>query len=469
MKLILLTLSLLLSISLQAQTFITPQDHLVNGYSEKISGLDFDYHSCIPGLRESLLCRATNGKDFIEWETAELPSSIKEKYAAIVWVAAIGSSPGKAAMKLDVNNSQSFLFHTDGRDSWQLPGQDGSSLSFNSIMTDQHGDKHGYMILRFPSGKLPQGKLRIRVTGNRDNLTSWYMTFRKKVESGVTFVPFPAIIRKGSQEKQLVETGIFYFGKESPAGIYLDGKLLEKTNLRFGYNTVSLGLDPVTKTSNAELKVTAGDFSVKTSVILEPVRKWDIKFIQHSHTDIGYTRSQTEILAEHLRYIDYALDYCDATDNYPDNAKFRWTCEAAWPVDEYIRCRPETQVERLMKRIREKRIEITGMYFNFDELPDERILASSLSAAGRLKAKGIPVTLAMQNDVNGIGWCMNDYFSRLGIKYLNMGTHGHRALICFDIPTMFWWESPSGSRILTFRAEHYMTGNTVLEMQTGDI
>lgn len=109
------------------------------------------------------------------------------------------------------------------------------------------------------------------------------------------------------------------------------------------------------------------------------------------------------------------------------------------------------------------------MYFNFDEIPDERILASSLEAAGRLKAKGIPVTLAMQNDVNGIGWCMNDYFSKLGVKYLNMGTHGHRALICFDIPTMFWWQSPSGNKLLTFRAEHYMTGNTVLEMQSGDI
>lgn len=469
MKLFPSILLILLSLRVQAQTFINTGDHLVNGYSEKISGLDYEYQSCIPGLRESLLCRATSGKDFVEWETAEMPSSIKERYAAVVWVAAIGSSPGKASMKLDVNDRMLFTFHTDGRESWELPGQDGSSLSFNSIMTDQHGDRHGYMILRIPSGKLPSGKLRIRVTGNRDNLTSWYMTFRKKVESGVTFVPFPAIIRKGSQEKQLVEAGIFYFGKEAPAQIYLEGKLLDKTTLRFGYNNVSLGLDPVTKATQCQLKVTAGSFSVKTDITLEPVRKWDIRFIQHSHTDIGYTRSQTDILAEHLRYIDYALDYCDATDSYPDNAKFRWTCEASWPVDEYIRCRPAAQVERLMKRIKEKRIEVTGMYFNFDELPDERILASSLSAAGRLKEKGIPVTIAMQNDVNGIGWCMNDYFSKLGIKYLNMGTHGHRALICFDIPAMFWWESPSGNRILTFRAEHYMTGNTVLEIQSGDI
>ena len=209
---------------------------------------------------------------------------------------------------------------------------------------------------------------------------------------------------------------------------------------------------------------------MKNTVTLDPVKKWKINFIQHSHTDIGYTRSQTEILAEHLRYIDYALDYCDATDNYPENAKFRWTCEASWPVDEYLKCRPAGQIERLLiKRIKEGRIEVTGMYFNFDEIPDEKILAASLQAVGRIKEKGIPVTLAMQNDVNGIGWCLNDYFNQLGVKYLNMGTHGHRALICFDKPTMFWWESPSGKRMLTFRAEHYMTGNTVLKCRRGDI
>ncbi|TFG42687.1 MAG: glycosyl hydrolase family 38, partial [Bacteroidia bacterium] len=267
----------------------------------------------------------------------------------------------------------------------------------------------------------------------------------------------------------LVEAAIFYFGKGTDCKIYANNKLVAGSNLKFGYNTVNLGLPPVQKPTLTTLKVTSDDFSLTNVVTLNPVKKWKIDLIQHSHTDIGYTRSQTEILAEHLRYIDYALDYCDATDTYPENAKFRWTCEASWPVDEFLRCRPAEQVERLIRRIREGRIEVTGMYFNFDEIPDEQILAASLAAAGRIKALGIPVTLAMQNDVNGIGWCMNDYFNQLGIKYLNMGTHGHRALICFDKPTMFWWESPSGKRVLTFRAEHYMTGNTVFEIQNGDL
>ena len=470
-KAFLLFIIILLQFShLYAQSFLTNVDYLINGYSKKISGLDYDYQSCIPGLRESLLLRATSGKDCMEWETDPVPSGIGKKYATFIWVAALGSSPGRARMDLTANRIHSFSFYTDGVPAWEVKNTDGSSLSFNSIMVDQNGDNHGYMILRIPVSNLTSDNhVRIKVTGSQANLTSWYMTFKKTIKTGVTINAFPAIIKNGSSLLQLVEAAIFYFGNESEAKIYANGKLIETTHLKFGYNAVNLGLTPVKKTTTIELKVIAGEFSMKNIVVLDSVKKWNIKFIQHTHTDIGYTRSQTEILAEHLRYIDYALDYCDATDNYPENAKFRWTCEAAWPVDEYLKCRPASQIERLLKRIREGRIEVTGMYFNFDEIPDERILAASLGAAGRIKARGIPITLAMQDDVNGIGWCLNDYFNQMGIKYLNMGTHGHRALICFDKPTMFWWESPSGKRLLTFRAEHYMTGNTVLEMQYGDI
>jgi alpha-mannosidase len=457
-------------ITLYGQSFLTNDDFPINGYSKKIAGLDFDYHSCIPGLRESLLLRATSGKDFIEWETDIVPSKISNRYATFIWVAALGSSPGKARMDLKVNGITDYAFYTDGLKQWEVKGNDGSTLSFNSIMVDQHGDNHGYMTLRIPSEKVTPGKpLLLRVTGSLSNLTSWYMTFKKEVKTGVSLNSFPAILKTGAGQTQLVEAAIFYFGKQTEAKIYANGDMLKSAVLNFGYNAVNLGLPPVSKPRKIDLKVVAGEFTIKNSVILDPVKKWKIKFIQHSHTDIGYTRSQTDILAEHLRYIDYALDYCDATDNYPENAKFRWTCEASWPVDEYLKCRPASQIERLIKRIKEGRIEVTGMYFNFDEIPDEKILAASLQAVGRIKEKGIPVKLAMQDDVNGIGWCLNDYFNQLGVKYLDMGTHGHRALIAFDIPTMFWWESPSGKRLLTFRAEHYMTGNTVLEMQTGDI
>lgn len=53
----------------KAQSFINPDDELVNGYSDKISGTDYEYHSCIPGLRQSIIIRAESGNDFMEWVT----------------------------------------------------------------------------------------------------------------------------------------------------------------------------------------------------------------------------------------------------------------------------------------------------------------------------------------------------------------------------------------------------------------
>jgi alpha-mannosidase len=224
----------------------------------------------------------------------------------------------------------------------------------------------------------------------------------------------------------------------------------------------------VARTTAMRYRLVVGDASWSGKLELTPVKQWRVNFVQHSHTDIGYTRAQTEILAEHLRFIDYALDYCDITDDYPEEAQFRWTCEASWAVEEYLRSRPAQQIARLRQRVAEGRIEITGMYFNFDELPDEQTLAASLQPLKQIKAMGFDVKTAMQNDVNGIAWSMCDYYADMGVKYLNMGTHGHRALICFDKPTLFWWESPSGKRMLAFRAEHYMTGNTVFKIHSGD-
>ncbi|HSO78147.1 MAG TPA: hypothetical protein VLQ76_06225, partial [Bacteroidales bacterium] len=110
---------------LLSQSFFTSEDHMINGYAKKTSGLDFEYHSCIPGLRESILIRATNGKDFMEWETDPVPGTINEKYATFVWIAALGSSPGTAGMDLTANDIIKVSFNTDARSQWDIEGEQG--------------------------------------------------------------------------------------------------------------------------------------------------------------------------------------------------------------------------------------------------------------------------------------------------------------------------------------------------------
>ena len=458
-----------LSAFVHAQFPVNKNTTIVNGFAKKVSGDDFSYHSSIPIATESLLIRATDGKSYMEWETEAVPAKLNTETVTFVWLAGIGSSPGKASFDLAVNGENKFNFWTDGADTFTQTHEDGSSLLFIKDLIDQHGDRFGFLYLTLPASKVTPGKpLHLKVTGGRFNLSSWYMTFTFPIESSFSVKSFPAILEEDGKQYQLGVAGILHFDEPTMAKVFVDGRLVKETSLNFGYNYVKLQLPEVKKRKMVDYRLEINGRSTKGKLQLDPVKHWRVNFVQHSHTDIGYTRSQTDILGEHLRYIDYTLDYCDNTDAYPDEAKFRWTCEASWAVDEYLKSRPASQVERLKKRVAEGRIEITGMYFNFSELPDEQVLAASLQPIKRVKELGMEVKTAMQNDVNGIAWSLCDYYNELGIKYLNMGTHGHRALICFDKPTLFWWESPSGKRMLAYRAEHYLTGNTIFKIHAGD-
>ena len=53
----------------------------------------------------------------------------------------------------------------------------------------------------------------------------------------------------------------------------------------------------------------------------------EILFVHHSHTDIGYTHPQPVVMELHRRFIDEALDIAERTADYPDDSRFRWTCE----------------------------------------------------------------------------------------------------------------------------------------------
>jgi hypothetical protein len=275
----------------------------------------------------------------------------------------------------------------------------------------------------------------------------------------VIFQNAAVLFKKGNNSYQQVLAGI---KSDNPAKISfsISGKQILNTDLKKGDNRFLLTVPAVNnpKKIRISVRIDSGN-STSYPFTIVPPEKWEIFLVQHSHTDIGYTRPQSEILAEQMRYIDYALDYCDKTDNFPDDAKFRWTCESSWVTREYVRSRPASQIERFMKRIAEGRIEVTGMFANMAEIADENVMYDFLKPLGELTREGFPVKLAMQNDVNGIAWCMPDYFKNTGVKYLIMGINETRSILPFNKPTCFWWEAPSGERLLAFRADHYMTGN----------
>lgn len=277
---------------------------------------------------------------------------------------------------------------------------------------------------------------------------------------GTTAIP-ALIYGKNKELRQPLKLYVVNWdNKPQTVSVKMEGVPTANYKLNKGVNTLEMTVPEATADKNVLAEIVSKSKVVDaTTIKLAPIKKWTMYLVQHTHTDIGYTKPQTEILTEHLRYIDYAIEYCELTENYPDDAKFRWTCEAAWAVREYLHNRPQEQINKLKKYIDNGQIEVAAMFFNMSEIVDENSFKTFLEPIREFKKRDIPVYTAMQNDVNGIAWCLADYLPDLGVKYVWMGEHGHRALIPFDKPTVFRWESPSGKPIYTYRADHYNTGN----------
>jgi len=353
-----------------------------------------------------------------------------------------------------------MTFTTSSRDSWEVTGGNGVWLQFQTLMVDRNRDRFGLMRLTLPPGVAAPGRpVELHVTGEAAGSSAWVMTFTTALTDGVTAASKPLVVREGGTSYQPLDLEIVNLGGSATATLNVSGLPKQSIKTPSGITRHSLRLAPAAAARTLQVQLDMGRVHKSVSISVPPVRPWTIYLVQHTHTDIGYTRPQTEILAEHLRYIDYALDYCDQTDALPDDARFRWTCETAWAVREYLKIRPAAQIARLKQRVREGRIEITGMLLNWAEVADENALVHSLEPIQTFREMGIPVRTAMQDDVNGYAWCLVDYFQDLGIKYVSSGINVARALKPFKVPTAFWWESPSGKRVLAYRADHYMTGN----------
>jgi alpha-mannosidase len=435
------------------------------GYEKELGGTPFTYHSPIPSVDAALILRGQQSFDPVKWSTQAIPKNYRDDYVSFIWAYGMDVTKEPVRFEMRVNGEKWFDFSSPEESTTgqkRIEGPLDSELTFNATMLDRHGDQFGFAILKIPTVVVGKGEAaELSVTTPDNGNSSWWMTFRSGIEESISVSQNNVVVKNNGKLMHSVRVEFVHIGEETTASVQI-GKQKAETPLVSGYNQVEVNLPKVSKATRYTASVRkANGQTVRIPFTLKPVKEWEIFLVQHTHSDIGYTRPQTEILPEHLRYIDQALDYCDQTDDYPEASQFRWTCETSWSVREYLQSRPQAQVDRLLQRIQEGRIEATGMFLNFSEIIDESALAAQTKTLRMLKNRGIDVTTAMQNDVNGIAWCMVDYYHHTDVRYLNMGIHAHRARKPFDKPTAFWWQSPAGNRLLAYRSEHYMHGNSL--------
>jgi hypothetical protein len=241
-----------------------------------------------------------------------------------------------------------------------------------------------------------------------------------------------------------------------------------------GHTLVHLFVPEVYELRTYGLRVEALDREpFEAGVRILPQRKWSVFLVHHSHLDIGYTDTQSSVLQHHLQYLDSVLDLASATDDWPEDAKFRWNVEANWPLLHWIKKRPESDRTRIFDRVREGRIEICALPFSMHtEAYSIDELARQLRFADELRDHyDVPIRTAMQTDVPGATIGLLSSLVDADVRYLSVahnyaGRSAPHLVGGQDLTRPFYWRAPNGKRLLVWYTDSphgsaYMEGNLV--------
>lgn len=446
----------------QIETPFFGKKPFINGYEKAIEGESIPYFSVYSKYaKEALLTRCTDGKKTIEWETSPIPTDIKDEYAYFTWIAAYscGTSGGIRNFDLYIDDVYVLTFTTYPKQYHQYlsyAGKDSSRIVLEYKVKDRSDDAHGFAHLRVPLQKYKKGSsLKLKVVGQNQNSNDWYMTFKYSFKEKIEVNAFPFLLKNGLQPLQFT---VLHFGSPTTLFVNIDGKDKEKFYVKNGFNVFEVTVNAAKELTTMQVEATLGtSLKIKTSITLKPVIRKEIDLIHHSHTDIGYSHIQEDVIKIHSQNIRQALRLIDKTKNYPEGSRFIWNIESSWAVENFLNEATEEEKELFFTAVKNKQIEISATYANILSglsTPEEMHWITEYSRKLR-DEKRLPIKTSMLSDVPGISWSMIPALAQYGFKYFSNGPNyvemfpdkgdrvGHT--IREQGNKAFWWKSALGN------------------------
>ena len=220
------------------------------GYSKSLRGGGFGYHSPQPDVTSSLLIRASDSTQFIEWETESLPEVITNQPARFIWMFGIDANPLSYNWKLFINGEYLLTFTNpviSEKKSWTVKGIEGVSLDFRPTLLDKYNDPLGYAILTVPFRFLQAGQPQIvKVVAESAGKMTWYMTYESPVEEQISLLQEEALLKGEGGNYRVVRFQFVHLGDPLESEIRIEPDIVKTFTLETGYNSIQI-LIPDTK------------------------------------------------------------------------------------------------------------------------------------------------------------------------------------------------------------------------------
>ncbi|HKM89729.1 MAG TPA: alpha-mannosidase [Candidatus Acidoferrales bacterium] len=188
---------------------------------------------------------------------------------------------------------------------------------------------------------------------------------------------------------------------------------------------------------------------------LEPLREWmqgyTIRAAGNSHIDMGWLwpSSETTMVVEHTwsSALQLMREFPGLTYTHSTAAAYEWM-EEKYPA----------LFEEIRRRVKEGRWEIVGgMWVEPDlNMPDGESLVRQLLLGKRYFQEkfGVDVRTGWNPDSFGYNWQLPQIYKKSGVDYFVTQKMAWNDTTKFPYK-LFWWESPDGSRVLTYFPHDY--------------
>jgi len=148
--------------------------------------------------------------------------------------------------------------------------------------------------------------------------------------------------------------------------------------------------------------------------------------------------------------IDKALAVADESKDLPPETRFVWTL-SGWPMKEILG--PEQTPDRrrrILDAVRDGRLVWHALpaTLHTESLDLEEFVRGMAFSSRLARSLDLPLPRdAKMTDVAAHMWLLPTVLARAGVEFLHLGCNA--ASTSPEVPPLFWWEGPDGSRLLT--------------------